>query len=336
MEAPGGPLLFALSESGALGAQISHESGIALAALEERAFEDGEFKLRPLVSVRGRWVILAQTLAPGAQTPTAQRLVRLLFLIFGMRGAGAARVSAVVPYLAYARKDRRTQPRDPVTMSYVAQLMEAAGLDHLIALDVHNPAALDNAFRIFVDHLSALPMFAAHFARTLQAHGAELAVASPDVGGIKRAQLFREALVRETGREIDLLFIEKRRAGGVVSGGTIVGQARGRHVIVIDDLCASGGTLIRAADVLHEAGCAAVHAAFTHAPSGDGIDAILADGRIASATTTDSTGLSRPRAEHSKLTILPVGPLFGSAIARMVQGAPVSELLLAPPPAPRQ
>lgn len=321
--------------------QIGRECGLDVAPLEERDFEDGEFKLRPLVSARGRRVFLAQTLAPSAGVPTAQRLLRLLFLICGMRSAGAAHISAVVPYLAYARKDRRTQPRDPVTSRYVAQLLEAAGLDHLIALDVHNPAALDNAFRIPVDHLSAWPLFAAHFAGRLgagnpggAAFGARrFAVASPDVGGIKRAQLFTEALARATGREIDLLFVEKRRADGHISGGAIVGQAAGREVIVVDDLCASGGTLIRAAEALRAAGAAAVHVAFTHAPTAAGVAAVLADERIASAVTTDSAGPMPRGTDDPKLTTLPVGPLFGAVISRILRGEPVSPLLLEPPPA---
>ncbi len=348
MGKPADTLLFALGESLPLGAQIGLECGLDVAPLESRDFEDGEFKLRPLVSARDRRVFLVQTLAPSADVPTAQRLVRLLFLICGMRSAGAAHISAVVPYLAYARKDRRTQPRDPVTSRYVAQLLEAAGLDHLIALDVHNPAALDNAFRIPVDHLSALPQFAVHFAERIGAGGPggpggpggaasgarSFAVASPDVGGIKRAQLFKEALAQETGQEIDLLFVEKRRAAGHVSGGTIVGRAAGREVIVVDDLCASGGTLIRAAEALRAAGAAAVHVAFTHAPSAKGVAAVLADERIASVVTTDSAGPMHRAALDPKLTTLPVGPLFGGVIGRILRGEPVSPLLLGAPPAP--
>src|SRR5690606_38433340 len=132
-----------------------------------------------------------------------------------------ARVVALIPYLSYARKDRRTQLRDPVNTRYVAQLLEATGVSSLVCLDVHNPAALDNAFRVPVDHLSALPMFVRHFADTLPK--CDLAVASPDVGGVKRAQIFRELLTKQIGREIDLVFVEKRRAQKVVSGGTVVG-----------------------------------------------------------------------------------------------------------------
>ena len=155
----------------------------------------GEFKLRPLVSVRDRTVFVVQSLAGSADAPVAQRLIRLLFLLFGLRDAGASRLIALVPYLSFARKDMRTQPRDPVTTRHVAQLLESAGVDRLVALDVHNSAALDNAFRIPVDHLSAIPMFVRHFAEHMPA--GEIAVASPDVGGIKRVQFFRELLQSE-------------------------------------------------------------------------------------------------------------------------------------------
>ena len=179
------PLIFAPSESRALGLAASERAGIALGALEERQYAGGEFKLRPLQSVRDRAVFVVQSLAETYEAPIAQRLVRLLFLIHGLRDAGASRVIAVLPYLAYARKDRRTKPRDPVYTRYVAQQLEAAGTDRIIALDVHNASALDNAFRIPVDHLSALPMMAAHFTQLLP-HG-KLAVASPDIGGDRKS-----------------------------------------------------------------------------------------------------------------------------------------------------
>jgi ribose-phosphate pyrophosphokinase len=238
-------LMCALSESRELAVDIAGRAGIELAPIEEREFEEGEFKLRPLDSVRDRTLFVVQSLAGSTEVPVAQRLVRLLFLLFGLRDAGAARVVALVPYLSYARKDRRTQLRDPVNTRYVAQLLESTGLDRLVCLDVHNPAALDNAFRIPVDHLSATPMFVRHFADQLTSD--DIVVASPDVGGVKRAQVFREMLASQLGREVDLVFVEKRRAQGVVSGGTVVGSVSGRSVIVLDDLCASGGTLVRAA-----------------------------------------------------------------------------------------
>src|SRR5882757_9505527 len=317
----GEPLIFAPSESHALGLAASERAGVPLASLEEREYEGGEFKLRPLQSVRDRTVFIVQSLADTQKAPIAQRLVRLLFLIHGLRDAGASRVVVAIPYLAYARKDRRTKPRDPVYTRYVAQQLEAAGADRAITLDVHNAAALDNAFRIPVDHLSALPMMAAHFTQHLP--NGNLAVASPDIGGIKRAQTFRELLERKTGQEVELVFVEKRREGGIVSGGTIVGSVDGRAVIVVDDLCASGSTLIKAATALRAAGASSIHATVTHTPIEAGLAALAGAEEIAQVVITDSVGYA-PGAtslgHRGKVKILPCGELLGCAIARMMSG----------------
>jgi ribose-phosphate pyrophosphokinase len=233
----------------------------------------------------------------------------------------------VIPYLAYARKDRRTKPRDPVYTRYVAQLIEAAGADRAVTLDVHNASSIDNAFRIPLDHLSALPMMTAHFTQHLPQ--GKLAVASPDIGGIKRAQLFREMLERKTGKDVELAFVEKRRDSGVVTGGAIVGDVSGRAVIVLDDLCASGGTLTRAAAALRSAGATSVHAAVTHIPHEPGVAALVASDHIAQIVTTDSVGYSPKAAATgggSKLKILSAGELLGCALSRMVTGKPLAPL----------
>ena len=322
------PRLFALSESGDLAMSVAENAGLALASLEERRFEGGEFKLRPLESVRNRTAFVVESLAGDEVVPTAERLVRLLFLLSGLKDAGAAQRVALLPYLAYARKERRTQLRDPVNTRYVAQLLETAGLDRLVALDVHNPAALDNSFRVPVDHLSAMPMMADHFARRLDA--VPLTVVSPDVGGIKRVQL-GELLQRRLDREVEMAFIEKRRALDIVSSGALVGDVSRRHVIILDDLCASGGTLIRAADICRRAGAAAVHAAVTHAPLPAGLTTVLAAASLASVLVTDSVGpgpaAARTLGDGGKLTVLAVGPLLGQALRRMLDGKPLAPLL---------
>jgi ribose-phosphate pyrophosphokinase len=321
------PLIFAPSESHALGLAASERSGIALAALEEREYNGGEFKLRPLQSVRDRTAFVVQSLAETQKAPIALRLVRLLFLIHGLRDAGASRVVAVIPYLAYARKDRRTKSRDPVYTRYVAQQLEAAGADRVMALDVHNASSIDNAFRIPVDHLSALPMMAAHFVQHLP-HG-KLAVVSPDIGGIKRAQLFRELLERKTQKEVELVFIEKRREGEVLSGRAIVGNPEGRAAIVLDDLCASGSTLIKAATALRAAGATSVYATVTHTPLEDGLAALAAAQDIAQVVVTDSVGYAPGSASlgtKGKVKILACGELLGCAMARMLSGDPLAPL----------
>jgi ribose-phosphate pyrophosphokinase len=325
------PALVALSESRELAVLVARESGIPLIPIEERPFEGGEFKLRPLESVRGRRVFVLQTLAGTHDAPGPSRLLRLLFLLLGLRDAGADSSVAVVPYFPFARKDRRTQIRDPVTSRYVAELLEAAHSDCVISLDVHNPAAFDNGFRVPTIHLTALPLMADYFARIGAVANAAVTVVSPDVGGIKRAQIFRELIAARTGREIDLAFVEKRRAKGNVSSGSLAGEVAGRTVIVLDDLCATGGTLIRAAETCLRAGAAATHVAATHTPLAAGLEALMTAEPITSITVTDSVGIAfptrRPPSGSGKLFTLSIAPLLGQALGRMVTGKPVAPLL---------
>lgn len=326
--------LAALEESRALAAAVAAEDHLPLIPLEERRFEGGELKLRPLESVRGRRVFVIESLAGTADVPVCDRLVRLLFLLLTLRDGGADCTVAVLPYLAFARKDRRTQLRDPVTSRYVAQLLEATGVAHVVALDVHNPAAFDNAFRVPTVHLTALPMMVDHFAR--QASEGGLAVVSPDVGGVKRAQIFRELLAARTGREVELAFIEKRRAKGVVATGMLVGEVNGCAAIVLDDLCASGGTLIRAAEACRRAGARSVHAAVTHTPLAAGLEAVLAAETLSGIVVTDSVGIEFPAAQSpaasGRLVTLPIAPLIAQAVRRMSAGEPVGPLLERWPP----
>lgn len=329
-------LIFAPAESRALAQTASRLAGIELAELEEREYEGGEFKLRPLQSVRNRLVFVVQTLAESAAAPMAERLVRLLFLLHTLRDAGASCVVAVIPYLAYARKDRRTKPRDPVYTRYVAQLIETAGANRVVTLDVHNASAVENAFRIPLDHLSALPMMAAHFNKHLAA--GNLAVVSPDIGGMKRAQALREVLERTANRKVDLLVVEKHRDGQVVSGGTLIGTARGRDAIVLDDLCATGSTLLQAVRALRAGGATSVHVAVTHFPMEKGVRALAAAAEVSQVVITDSVGYSPAisSSDHGdKVTTLSVGELLGHALSRIARGDSISAMAVRwPPPAP--
>jgi len=321
------PRFFALGESADLAKRVCEEARLALSPIEERRFQGGEFKFRPLDSVRGRTAIVLQSLAGSDDVPVGERLLRLLFLLLGLRDAGASRRIVLLPYLTFAREDRRTQPRDPVTSRYVAELLEAAGVEQLLTLDVHNPAALDNAFRIPVDHLSALPMMVDHFAAQLGHE--DLTVASPDIGGIKRAQLFSELLAVRLGRTVSMAFIEKRRRNDVLSGGTLAGDVSGKTVLLVDDLCATGETLIRAARACRDAGAAAVYVAVTHTPVTEGIDAVEEVSTISGVVVTDSTGLRVPAGESKihKRTTLSVAPLLGQATRRFLAAKPLSPLL---------
>jgi ribose-phosphate pyrophosphokinase len=308
-------LLFALDSTRAFGGAIAARLGIELAAHEEREFEDGEHKARPLVGVRGADAYVVQSLHGGPAASANDKLVRLLFFLAALRDHGAARVTAVVPYLAYARKDRRTKPGDPVASRYVAQLFEAVGTDALITLETHNVAAFDNAFRRRAVHLDSHPLFAAHAARL--AAEAPICVVSPDPGGVKRVQLWREALEAQLGHPVGQAFIDKRRSSGVVSGGlAVVGQVGGCNVLVFDDLIASGGTMTRAATALAAAGARSVHAFAAHGLFVENAAAAVADPNIRRFVVTSSVPPFRlpPQLAAERVEIVDASPLFADAI----------------------
>lgn len=318
--------LVALSESRTFAGQVALALGTPLTALEERVFEDGEHKARVLSSVRGCDVYVLQSLQSDADLSVNDKLVRLLFLIGALKDAAAARVTAVMPYLCYARKDRKSKSRDPVSSRYVTQLIEAVGTDRVVTLDVHNLAAYQNAFRIGCEHLEAKSLFAAHFARRALR---DLVVVSPDIGGVKRAEALREALQARLGAAVGMAFMQKARSGGVVSGDVLAGDVSGRSVIIIDDLISSGTTLRRTIAACRDRGaarvaCAASHGLFTAA----GID-LLAEPALEQLLITDSVPPPRlePSARNVKLVVISVAPLFAEAIRRLHREESLVELL---------
>lgn len=254
--------LFGLGASLAYAEKIAAELEVALAPHEERGFEDGEHKARPLLEVRGHDVFVVHSLDGDATQSPNDKLCRLLFFCGALKDAGAERVSAVTPYLCYARKDRRTKPNDPITTRYVAALFEAVGIDRVLAVEVHNVAAFENAFRRPTWHIESAPLFARHFAGLLG--DAPVVAVSPDAGGAKRVEQFRAALEALTGREVTSAYVEKFRSSGVVSGGRLAGEVRGRTAVILDDLISTGTTLVRAATACHEAGADRVFAAAAH------------------------------------------------------------------------
>ncbi len=254
--------IFALEGSEAFGRKVADTLGVTLAEHETREFDDGEHKSRPLVSVRNRDVYVIQSLYGDSMRSVDDRVCRLLFFLATVRDAGARRVCAVVPYLAYARKDRQTKQRDPVTTRHMALLLEAMGIDALMTLEVHNVVALQNAFRCRVHHLESGALFGPHVAARLGA--GPIVVTSPDPGGVKRAQLFQESLEARVGRPVDFAFIEKRRSAGILSGHRVVGDVDGATVLVVDDMIATGATMLRAAGACRSAGAKEVLAIAAH------------------------------------------------------------------------
>jgi ribose-phosphate pyrophosphokinase len=308
------PLLFAMAASGAYGMAVAQHAGIALAPLEERSFEDGEHKSRPLCSVRGRDVYVIHSLYGDAEQSANDKLVRLLFVLAALRDGGAARLTAICPYLAYARKDRRTKPRDPVTTRYVAALFESVHIDCMVALDVHNLAAYQNAFRCRTEHLEAAGMFAQYLAPMLG--DSDVVVVSPDAGGIKRADVFRQRLARVLGRPVGAAFAEKYRSAGVVSGEAFVGDVDGKVAVVIDDLISAGTTIARVAAACHAHGASRIVAAASHGVFAAAANATLGASGVERVIVTDTIPpwrVSDPRLRE-KLVQLSTTALVAGAI----------------------
>lgn len=319
--------LFALPSSRDLGDRVASELGIDLGELVDREFEDGEHKLRPLESVRNRDVYVLQSLYGDDDRSVNDKLCRLLFFLAAVGDAGAASVTAVLPYLCYARKDRRTRPRDPVTTRYVAALLESVGTDRVVVLDVHDLAAFQNSFRIRTEHLEARHAFARHCAAIVGDD--ELVVMSPDAGGVKRAERFREALRDATGREIGRAFLEKYRSGGEVSGDAVIGEVRGATVIIVDDLIATGTTLMRGARVCRDRGADRVFAAVTHGLFVGDAAEVISDPTLEKVWITDSVPPFRlePDVRERNLDVLGVAPLLARAIERLHEGGSIVDLV---------
>lgn len=226
-----------------LGQAVAKELGLELGRCVVDRFPDGEHHVEVAEEVRGCDVYLLQPLGP----PVDSYLMELLLLVDACRRRGAARVTAVVPYLAYARHDRRETGREPLGARLVADLLRAAGVDRLVAMDLHSPA-VEGCFNIPVEHLSALPLLAEHLLRTASAGSV---IVSPDLGAVKRAERYAAHL------KLPVAVVHKRRmSGSEVQAHNITGEVKGCAPILVDDMISTAGTIEAAVQALLDAGCA--------------------------------------------------------------------------------
>lgn len=312
--------LFALHGSRSFAELVASRLEVPVAPHEERNFEDGEHKTRPLQDVRGHDVFVLHALHGDDTQSGNDKLCRLLFFCGALKDAGAFSVTVVAPYLCYARKDRRTKPNDPVITRYVAAMCEAVGVDRVITVEVHNIAAFENAFRIPTCHIESAPLLAAHFAPQLRGE-ANVAV-SPDAGGAKRAEQFRQALERLIGAEVGSAYMEKYRSSGVVSGALLVGELRGKVAVIVDDLISTGGTLVRAAKACRAAGATRVFAAATHGLFIDGAVELFAAPEIDGITVINTVPPFRVASGVlPRLTVLDASEAVARAIAAQHDGS---------------
>ena len=340
------PLIFALRGAQALGDKIAATLDLPLAPYEERSFEDGEHKLRPLTSVRQRDVFILDSLsgydASMNHESVNDRLIKFAFFAATLRQAGARRISAVIPYLCYARKDRQTKSRDPIATRFVAQLLESMGVDEIISITAHNLAAFQNAFRCPTIHLDTDRLFAQYVAPRVE--GKKISVVSPDLGGGKRAELFREALEYELARPVTKAFVDKQRSMGVVTGEIFAGDVAGATALILDDMIGTGETMIRAASACRQHDATEIYALATHGLF-IGADAThLLNSPIDRFIVTDSVALPSAIANgplSAKLDIVSIADLIseairiahtGGSISALLQRGAAGEMLLPDPP----
>jgi ribose-phosphate pyrophosphokinase len=319
--------LFALNSSQLFGEQVARASGGALSKHEELDFEDGEHECRPLENVRNQDVFVIQSLYADDERSINDKLCRLLFFIGALKDASAHRVTAVLPYLCYARKDQKSEPRGPVTTRYLASLLETVGADHVVTLDVHDIPAYQNAFRIASENLEARKLFADHLAP--QVRNEEVVVMSPDIGGVKRAELFQKTLSQRLQRDVPLVFKEKYRKAGVVTGETIVGEVKSKLVIIEDDMISTGTTISRSVTACRNAGARGVIVAATHGLFCGKAPEVLRDELLQQIIVTNTVPPFRLEgtAVREKTTVLDVAPLFAQALKRMHESGSLTELL---------
>lgn len=318
--------LFSLSSQASFGEDLARGLGCRLSELEVRNFEDGEFKIRSLENVRNCHCFVVESLFGESERSVNDKLMRLLCFIGSLKDAAAAKVTALVPYTAFARKDRKTKHRDPLTLAYLARMFEAVGTDHYATMDIHNLQAFQNAFRIANDHLKAENLFVDYVLNNFRDE--RITVMSPDIGGVKRATSFRDTLETRLEKEIPLVFMEKKRSRGKVSGDALVGEVENQAVVIIDDLVSSGTTLIKAAEACKEKGARRVMAAVTH-----GVFSVAASDKLRSKaldeliiTNTVKPCRLQEDLREGKVKTLDAAPVFAEAIRHMSQGSALEEM----------
>jgi ribose-phosphate pyrophosphokinase len=295
-----------------LAEKVAKRVGQPLGKCEIRNFSDGELWVKYHENIRGCDVFVIQS-----TNPPAENLMELLILIDAAKRASARRVTAVVPYFGYARQDRKDQPRVSITAKLVANLLTEAGADRIITMDLHAPQ-IQGFFDIPVDHLYSSAVYTSFF---LKKSIPKLTVVSPDVGGIKMARAFAKRLHAE------LVLIDKRRPHpNKTEVMNVIGDAKGRNILIVDDMIDTGGTFCNAVDALKKAGAHEILGACTHPLfSGDSFKKINSCS-LSKVYVTDSIYIPEGNQATKKIEVLSVADLFGEAILRAFKNESISSL----------
>lgn len=297
--------------NGAIAANIARASHRELAEVTIRNFSDGEIWVKYEENVRGvDLYIIQSTFAP------SDNLMELLMLIDAARRASARRITAVIPYFGYARQDRKDQPRVAITAKLVANLLTQAGAHRVITMDLHTPQ-LQGFFDIPLDHLYSSPVSIPVLKSMALTN---VAVASPDVGGVKTARAYAKML-----GDADLVVVDKRRPKhNVAEVMNIIGDVKGKNIVIVDDLIDTGSTFVQCAEALKSAGAEKIVGVCTHAVfSGEAVEKIGSSEALSTLIVTDTIPLS---VEHPKIQVVSVAGVFAEAIIRTHENQSISSL----------
>jgi len=306
--------LFAGNANYPLALEVAEYLGLTLGSAKVKTFCDGEIAIEIDESVRGADVFIVQPTC----SPTNDNLMELLIMTDAMRRASAQRITAVMPYYGYARQERKTKARDPISAKLVANLITAAGADRVISLDLH-ANAIQGFFDIPVDHLPGVPILAEYY-RSLP--NEDLVVVSPDLGGVTRARSMANRL------GVDIAIIDKRRpAANQAEIMHVIGDIKGKRVIMVDDMIDTGGTISKGASVLMNMGAIEIFACCTHPvfspPAMERLEASV----ITEILTTNTIPINHEKqGTCSKIKTVSVAPLLGEAILRIHENLSVSRL----------
>ena len=301
--------IFAGRFSNYLGEEIARKLRVKLGDCKIRTFSDGELWIKYNENIRGSDVFIVQS-----TMPPSDNLMELLIMIDAAKRASAARVTAVIPYFGYARQDRKDQPRVSITAKLVANLITEAGADRVITMDLH-ASQIQGFFDIPVDHLYGSAVFMKKFRKYKIPN---LAVASPDVGGIKMARAYAKRLNAE------LIVIDKRRPRpNVAEVMNIIGEAKGKNILIIDDLIDTGGTFVQAVNALKAKGAKDIYGACTHAVfSGESVKKIN-QSALKKLYVSDTLPLSH---SSPRIEIVSVASIFAESISRTNKNQSISSL----------
>ena len=294
---------------------IAESLGVPMGEAKLKRFADSEVSFQITENVRGADVFVVQPTAP----PVNEHLVEMLVMIDAFKRASAGRITAVLPYYGYGRQDRKDRPRVPISAKLVADLLSKVGTNRVITMDLH-VGQIQGFFDIPVDHLFAAPVML-DYVSSLNLES--LVIVSPDAGGVERARAYAKRL------EVSLAVMDKRRGGNhEIEMIHVIGDVAGKTALIVDDMCDSGGTLIKAVDALVEAQASRVLAACTHAVlSPPAVERITAS-RIEKVIVSDTIPLRKDAIECDKIDVLSVASILGKAIKSVHEETSVSSLFI--------